>query len=361
MVDLAEIIVKGGRGGDGCLSFLHTRSRKKRIPDGGSGGRGGDVFLIADSNLSTLIDFHTQAVFKAGDGRRGGSNGKTGRQGDDLVLKVPLGTVVRGLPSREVLVDLNQPGQKYLVASGGLGGKGNQHFSPTHKLQGFLGESGHLELEVQLIADLGLVGLPNAGKTTLLNALTSAHGEVAPYPFTTLSPNLGVMPSGVVLADIPGLVEGASEGRGLGDQFLRHAKRTRGLIHVLAFPLEEEVSVPQEVWNNYLLVRKELAEYDHSLEVKPQMVVLNKVDLAPNKEVLERALGFLREKGLKVVPVSALSGEGFRDLQRELEAFFNAAPPRIEPVKTSPVFGIEDLNVSSLVFDARKSEESPSR
>jgi GTP-binding protein len=281
-IDTAEIEVQSGRGGNGIVSFHREKYLPKGGPDGGDGGKGGDVFIVADSRLGTLLDFRYRKQYKAGNGKNGGSNNRTGASGMDCYIRVPLGTLVYSEANEELLGDLIEEGQKVLLAKGGRGGLGNAHFkSPTLRAPRTctLGEAGEiktLRLELKLLADVGLVGLPNAGKSTLLSKLSSAKPKIAPYPFTTLIPNLGIVQykeySNFTVADIPGLIEGAHSGKGLGDEFLRHIERTRVLVFLIDITSIDLRKDFQTLWN-------ELRQYDPGLTEKPHLVILTKVDL----------------------------------------------------------------------------------
>lgn len=359
MVDLVKITVQAGDGGDGCVSFQRHRYQRYRLPDGGDGGSGGQVYLVGDTNLSTLIDFRSRCIFKAEDGQRGGSNRKRGANGRHLILRVPLGTVVSREVGKAVLADIKQSDQPFLLARGGKGGKGNAHFRSVHLIsdnstKGAPGEILKVQLEVQLIADVGLIGLPSAGKTTLLNALTSAHGKVGNYPFTTLEPNLGVTPEGLVLADIPGLIAGASKGKGLGDEFLRHVRRTRGLIHLLAY--EEELggeAASARLWENYGVVQTELANYNPDLVRRPQIIALNKTDLIKDSRLLRKIKTFFSEKGLQILPISAKNKSNLPLLRRQLRQLQQDGTAReADTSQTKVVFAAYDLPHKNLVFPA---------
>ncbi len=282
LIDQAVINAYAGDGGNGCLSFRREKYVPRGGPDGGDGGRGGDVLLIADPQLSTLLDYHYRQHYRAERGQHGGGKKKTGASGEDLVLRVPPGTGVKDSDSGEVLGELLQPGDRLVVARGGRGGRGNAAFaSPTNQAPrehepGQVGEERRIELELKLIADVGLVGKPNAGKSTLLSAVSAARPKVADYPFTTLEPHLGVARLSsertLVVADIPGIIEGAHEGKGLGLRFLRHIERTRILAYMIPVDCEDPVA-------EYQLLRGELEEYSRELASKPHCIVFSKADL----------------------------------------------------------------------------------
>ena len=321
-VDHATILVKAGDGGNGCVSFRREKFIPKGGPDGGDGGKGGDVLLVAQSNLATLYDFKGKTRFEAGHGGHGKGKNKTGKDGEDITVRLPVGTIVTDAEHHHILKDLKKEGQMLLVVRGGKGGRGNKHFaSPTNQTPRFAtpGEKGkerRLELELELIADVGIIGLPNAGKSTLLSRLSNAHPKIASYPFTTLAPELGIMecPEGerLVLADIPGLIEGAHAGRGLGDSFLRHIERTRLLMHIV----DCSGSPPfGDVAGAYETVRKELVLYSKKLAATPSIVVANKMDIpeaTKNLKILEKRLG------KKVSAVSGVTGKGLRKLKFEI-------------------------------------------
>ncbi|MCL1875582.1 MAG: GTPase ObgE [Synergistaceae bacterium] len=319
-VDLVEIHVAAGVGGDGCLSFRREKYIPKGGPDGADGGKGGDVILEAVPGILTLADFQYKRRFQAGRGESGKGAMKIGAGGENVIIRVPCGTVIRDANTGKLLADLINAGDNIIVARGGRGGKGNAHFAtstrraPRFAQKGDKGEERDLKLELKLIADVGLVGLPNAGKSSLLAALSNAEPKIACYPFTTLSPNLGVLSvddQQVILADVPGLVEGAHENKGLGHYFLRHVERTRILIHVI--DVADETIAPIAQWN---ILRDEFAAYSEDLLMRPCVVVANKSDLLTN-ETLSKADEFCSEisqKGIKCLITSALSGEGVESL-----------------------------------------------
>src|SRR5512135_3220367 len=316
-IDEAEILVRSGKGGDGMVHFHREKFVPLGGPDGGDGGRGGSLILEVRPTLNSLQAFRHVTRYVADNGRNGGPNDMSGKSAEDLFVLVPPGTVVSDAATGAVLGDLTEPQQRLTVCKGGRGGRGNTHFkSPTHQAprtaeRGEPGEEKHLKLELKLIADIGLIGVPNAGKSTLLSVLTNAKHKIAPYPFTTLEPNLGVAQVDdertVVLADIPGLIEGASHGAGLGLDFLRHVQRTRVLIHLLdglsADPLAD-----------YSQINSEMALFDPDLARKPQVVALNKID---QPEVQERLAGIKKEmksRGIELMAVSALARTNVREL-----------------------------------------------
>jgi GTP-binding protein len=325
-VDEAIIKVMSGKGGNGCASFRREKFIPFGGPNGGDGGQGGSVYLVADENLNTLVDFRYQRTHRAKSGENGMGSDCTGKSGEDLSIKVPIGTLVYDEETQELLGDLAQNGQTLKVAIGGRGGLGNTHFkssinrAPRQFTHGEMGETRALKLELKLLADVGLLGLPNAGKSTLIRAVSAAKPKVADYPFTTLHPNLGVVSvsnyRSFVIADIPGLIEGAAEGAGLGIQFLKHLQRTRVLLHLLDIaPLDESdpvVSARQIV--------KELEKFSPELAEKPRWLVLNKVDLLPEEEAKERCKSIVKKLKWKgpVYIISGLSRQGLQALMQDL-------------------------------------------
>ncbi|MEW5734911.1 MAG: GTPase ObgE [Thermodesulfobacteriota bacterium] len=331
-LDEAKLVVSSGNGGGGCLSFRREKFIPRGGPDGGDGGKGGDVILAAGGKR-TLYHFRFKHEFCAENGRPGQGSQKSGKSGADLILTVPPGTLVTDDDTGEVLADLVSEGDSVMVCRGGRGGKGNKHFATaTHRTPRFSqpGEEGQtrtLRLTLKLIADVGIVGLPNAGKSSLIAAMSAARPEIAPYPFTTLTPNLGVVtaPFGepFVAADIPGLIEGAHEGVGLGDRFLRHVERTRILVHLVdasTLP-DDDPAAPLAV------VNRELVSYNPALMQKPQIVVLNKLDIP---EAQEKADAFERALGRPVRRISAATGQGVSALVRELASLIAARKPATE-------------------------------
>ena len=323
-IDQARIAVKAGRGGDGIVAFRREKYVPAGGPSGGDGGRGADVLLVADANLQTLLDFKYKRQFLAVDGRRGGPNRCTGASGNQLVIKVPCGTVVRDARTSILLGDLTAAGEELLVAFGGRGGLGNAHYlsnrnrAPEKFTEGREGEEWLLQLELKLLAEVGIIGLPNAGKSTLISVLSAARPKIADYPFTTLVPNLGVVrrPSGdgTVFADIPGLIAGAAQGAGLGHDFLRHIERTRLLIHLID-------SSAEDVLADLNVVEGELTAYGHGLDQRPRLVVLNKIELldsASLEEMLEKVSQQVQARG--GLPVLAISAAASKNLPQLLAA-----------------------------------------
>lgn len=322
-VDEAIIKVDAGKGGNGCLSFRREKFIPRGGPDGGDGGDGGSIYFQASDELNTLVDFRYTRQYKAQNGKSGMGSNCNGKKGDDLIIKVPLGTLVYDIDSGELLVDMNQADQPVLIAQGGFHGLGNTRYkssvnrAPTQTSEGSLGESRHLRLELRVLADVGLLGLPNAGKSTLIRAVSGSKAKVADYPFTTMHPGLGVVQvssyKSFVMADIPGLIEGASEGAGLGHRFLKHLSRTCVLLHVIDIaPLDGSSPV-----DNAKAIIKELADYNPDLVNKPRWLVLNKIDMIPDKVACEEQIASII-KGLnwkdKVFTISAISKQGTEEL-----------------------------------------------
>ncbi len=319
-IDRAKIHVKAGDGGNGIVSFRREKFVPKGGPDGGDGGRGGNVVFVADPGLVTLLDFRYRQHLKAGRGRHGEGSNRHGRDGKDILVPVPVGTMLRDVETGALIVDLTEAGQRAVVARGGRGGRGNAHFAtPTHRVpreaeRGGAGEERWVEVELRLIADVGLVGVPNAGKSTILSRVSAARPKIADYPFTTTHPILGVVriPDGrvFVLADIPGLIEGAHAGAGLGHDFLRHISRTRVLIHVL------DLSPERDPLADLAAVNEELRRYDPALLNRPMLVALNKIDLPEARRRIPELRARVAALGLDSWPISAATGEGLPELLR---------------------------------------------
>ena len=343
-VDEATIDVAAGDGGAGCASFRREKFIPFGGPNGGDGGRGGSIFAVADQNLNTLIDYRYARRHEARNGEAGRGADQFGAAGDDIVLRMPVGTILCDFETGERLAELLVPGDKQLVCKGGDGGFGNLHFktstnrAPRQKTPGWPGEHKKLKLELRVLADVGLLGMPNAGKSTLIAAISNARPKIADYPFTTLHPNLGVVRVGpeqsFVVADIPGLIEGAAEGAGLGHQFLRHLQRTRLLLHLVDFaPFDDSVDPVAQA----KAIVKELKKYDTALHAKPRWLVLNKMDMVDGDERAERVADFVRRTRSKapVFEVSALTRQGLEPLLKavyqHVAASKNATPAPVDP------------------------------
>lgn len=364
LVDLAKITVKAGDGGDGHVSFRREKYIAKGGPDGGDGGNGGSVYLVGDENMMTLRDFKARKRFEAQVGVQGGKKRMKGGNGEDLRIRVPLGTLI--YQENGVLIgDIVEDKQELLVATGGIGGKGNDRFksstnqTPMQYTRGTAGEEKELKLEVKLLADVGLIGFPNAGKSTLINKLAGTSAKVANYPFTTLSPNLGVLKSRsgkeIVFADVPGLIEGASEGKGLGDEFLRHIERTRLIVHIID-SFSPDAGSPEEVVEKsleaYKVIRKELESFGGNLIKKDEIVVLNKIDIQDVADTFEVIHEAFKKIGVPVLGISALTGLGVNELLAEIEKRLENAPKAPEFEVKSPVkaYSINDLPNRRLIF-----------
>lgn len=338
--DEAKIYVRGGDGGNGCVSFRREKFVPFGGPNGGNGGKGGDVYLVASAHLNTLIQFQHKVHFKAERGEHGRGKDQFGKSGADLFVEVPVGTVVFDAETGELLADLTEDGQKALVARGGRGGRGNASFAtPTNQApriaeKGEPGEERWLRLELRLIADVGIVGAPNAGKSTLLAAVSAARPKIADYPFTTLIPNLGVVEvdgATFVMADIPGLIEGAHHGAGLGDKFLRHIRRTRVLVHLLDGAAPDPLA-------DFAAINRELELFSPDLAQKPQIVVLNKMDLPEARDKWPRVATVLKRQGREALAISAATGEGVQTLLRQVAAMLRELPRAPAPAPEQKVF-----------------------
>jgi len=347
-VDEAYIDIAAGDGGNGCVSFRHEKYKEFGGPNGGDGGRGGHVFAVADPNLNTLVDFRFSRRHEAKRGQHGMGSDMFGAMGDDVTLKMPVGTIITDAETGEVLYELLQPGEVLMIAKGGDGGFGNMRFksainrAPRQKTPGWPGEKKELKLELKVLADVGLLGMPNAGKSTLIAAISNARPKIADYPFTTLHPNLGVVRVGpeqsFVVADVPGLIEGASDGAGLGHLFLRHLQRTRLLLHMIDFaPFDETVDPVTQA----KAIVGELKKYDKALYDKPRWLVLNKLDMVPVEEREARVKDFIKRFKYKgpVFEISALTREGCETLIKTIFQHIKAQQiQEQEPVYIDPRF-----------------------
>ncbi|HEY8101525.1 MAG TPA: GTPase ObgE [Burkholderiaceae bacterium] len=325
-IDEAKIEVIAGDGGNGCASFCREKFRPFGGPDGGDGGKGGSIWAVADRNINTLVDYRFSKLHKARNGENGRGADCYGKGADDIMLRMPVGTLIIDQNDGEIVADLTEHDQQVLLAKGGEGGWGNIHFksstnrAPRQKSDGKEGERRELRLELKVLADVGLLGMPNAGKSTFITAVSNARPKIADYPFTTLHPNLGVVrvshEKSFVIADIPGLIEGAAEGAGLGIQFLRHLQRTRLLLHIVDLAPFENVDPVKEA----KAIVKELKKYDESLYDKPRWLVLNKLDMVPDEDRKKRVKDFIKRFGWKgpVFEISALTREGCEDLVVEI-------------------------------------------
>ncbi len=376
MVDKVQISIKAGDGGAGKVSFRREKYIPKGGPDGGDGGDGGDVYFVVDHNMATLLDFRSKPNYMAESGHPGGKKNMGGSNGADLVIKVPAGTLVYEVIDEKPLLVADMHGdsaqsRKMLIAKGGRGGKGNTFFksatnrTPMTAQSGTKGEQKQVILEIKMVADVGLVGLPNAGKSTLINLLTNARAKTADYPFTTLSPNLGQykLKTGetLILADIPGLIDGASLGKGLGDDFLRHIERTRVIVHLidpLAFDegaqAGEVTALVKHAVDSYTAIRRELTAYGAGLEKKPELVVINKLDLTEVRNAFEAILTALTKVGVTALGISSVTGEGIDEFENRLLAVLQNVPKRVTfereqtPVK---IYTIDNLPRSRMVIN----------
>lgn len=349
-VDYAKIIIKSGDGGNGAATFRREKYVAAGGPDGGDGGRGGDVYFEVDPNANTLIDFRFTKKFKAENGQNGSGGHKFGKSGQDIIVKVPVGTIVKDAESGKVIVDMSKEGQKELILKGGRGGKGNSHFAtstrqaPRFAIDGEPGKEKEIILELKLLADVGLVGFPNVGKSTILSRVTKATPKIADYHFTTIDPNLGVVKTeygdSFVLADIPGIIEGASEGVGLGIQFLRHVERTRLLLHVLDVAGTEGRN-PVDDFNK---INEELKKYSEKLAARKQIIVANKIDSIQDDENYKALEKLAKENDMEIYKISAVTGEGLNEL-------FNHVAKIIKTLPKEEIVEVEDRIVYTLEED----------
>lgn len=320
-IDEVNITIISGKGGDGCVAFRREKFVPFGGPDGGDGGDGGSIFFVADDGVNTLVNFRGKKIYKAQLGENGRGSQCHGPYGEDLIIKVPVGTIIRDIESGQVLSDLDQAGKKTLLAQGGRGGLGNMNFksstnqAPRYAKEGELGVELEIELELKLIADIALIGLPNAGKSTLISAISAARPKIADYPFTTLEPNLGVVSMGdesFVVADIPGLIENASDGKGLGIKFLKHIERTSAFVHLVdcSCCLEE-----YEAFESYITVRDELAKFKDEMLGKREIICLTKIDAMSEEEIEKFVSYFEKQLDKKILPISSVSGRNIKTLK----------------------------------------------
>lgn len=348
--DYVKIIAKAGNGGNGAISFRREKYVAAGGPDGGDGGKGGDIYFEVDPDSNTLIDFRYNKKFKAESGKNGEGGNRYGKSGQDLYIKVPIGTIVRDANTNEILADLSEPGQKALILAGGRGGKGNSHFAtstrqaPRFAQDGEKGEERELILELKLLADVGLIGFPNVGKSTFLSMTTSATPKIADYHFTTLEPNLGVVKTdygdSFVIADIPGIIEGASEGTGLGIQFLRHIERTRLLLHVI----DVSGSEGRNPVEDFYTINNELKQYSEKLSKRKQIIVANKIDVMQDEELYKELEKVAKENNMEIFKISAATNQGVSELIKHVSDVLKTLPKE-------NLIEIEDRKVYTLKDD----------
>ena len=331
-VDYTKIIIKSGDGGNGAITFRREKYIPSGGPDGGDGGKGGDIYFEVDPDSNTLIDFRYHKKYKAQNGENGSGSNCTGKSGEDLIIKVPIGTVVKEASTGKVIADLSEQGQKELILPGGRGGKGNSHFAISTRQAPHFSQSGEKGIEVEvilelkLLADVGLIGYPNVGKSTILSVVTAATPKIADYHFTTINPNLGVVKTdygdSFVLADIPGIIEGASEGVGLGIQFLRHIERTRLLLHVI----DVSGSEGRNPVDDFYKINEELGKYSKQLSKRKQIIVANKIDAMQDSSLYQTLENLAKEKGLEIFKISAVTGQGLKELFQRVSEVLKTLP-----------------------------------
>ena len=347
--DYVKIIAKAGNGGNGAISFRREKYVAAGGPDGGDGGKGGDIYFEVDPDSNTLIDFRYNKKFKAENGKNGEGAHKYGKSGEDLYIKVPIGTIVRDAKTNKVIADLSHEGQKKLILAGGRGGKGNSHFAtstrqaPRFAQDGEKGEEKELILELKLLADVGLIGFPNVGKSTFLSMTTSATPKIADYHFTTLEPNLGVVKTdygdSFVIADIPGIIEGASEGTGLGLQFLRHIERTRLLLHVI----DVSGSEGRNPVEDFYTINNELKQYSEKLSQRQQIIAANKVDILQDENLYSELEKVAKEKGIEIFKISAATGQGISELIKHIAEILKTLPKEdLIEIEDKKIYTLED-------------------
>ena len=331
-VDYTKIIIKSGDGGNGAITFRREKYIPSGGPDGGDGGKGGDIYFEVDPDSNTLIDFRYHKKYKAQNGENGSGSNCTGKSGEDLIIKVPIGTVVKEASTGKVIADLSEKGQKELILPGGRGGKGNSHFATSTRQAPHFSQSGEKGIEVEvilelkLLADVGLIGYPNVGKSTILSVVTAATPKIADYHFTTINPNLGVVKTdygdSFVLADIPGIIEGASEGVGLGIQFLRHIERTRLLLHVI----DVSGSEGRNPVDDFYKINEELGKYSKQLSKRKQIIVANKIDAMQDSSLYQTLENLAKEKVLEIFKISAVTGQGLKELFQRVSEVLKTLP-----------------------------------
>ena len=354
-VDYVKIIIKSGDGGNGAATFRREKYVAAGGPDGGDGGKGGDIYFEVDPDSNTLIDFRYNKKFKAEDGQNGSGSHRFGKSGSDFVVKVPIGTIVKDAETGKVIVDMSKPGQKELILKGGRGGKGNSHFAtstrqaPRFAIDGEKGKEKEIILELKLLADVGLVGFPNVGKSTILSKVTKATPKIADYHFTTIDPNLGVVKTehgdSFVIADIPGIIEGASDGVGLGLRFLRHVERTRLLLHVIDVASIEG----RDPVNDFNIINEELKKYSEKLASRKQIIVANKIDSMQDENNYKKLEELAKEKNIEIYKISAVTGEGLNPL-------FNHVAEVLKKLPKEDIVDLEDRVVYTLEDEADEFE-----
>ncbi len=356
--DYAKITIKSGNGGNGAATFRREKYVAAGGPDGGDGGKGGSIYFVVDKDLNTLLDFRYKKIFKAENGQNGSGNNCYGKKGEDLYIGVPVGTIIKDSETGKVLADLSSENQKELVLPGGRGGKGNVHFAtstrqaPRFSQDGEKGQEKEIILELKLLADVGLIGFPNVGKSTFLSRVTSAKPKIADYHFTTIIPNLGVVKSiygdSFVIADIPGIIEGASTGVGLGIQFLRHIERTRLLLHVIDVS-GTEGRIPVQ---DFEIINKELKEYSEKLSTRKQIIVANKLDVMQDENLLKELEEFAKNENIELFKISAVTGEGIDNLMNHVTEVLKQLPKEeLIEVKEKMVYTLEDKDEFSVTRD----------
>jgi GTP-binding protein len=359
--DYVKITAKAGNGGNGAISFRHEKYVAAGGPDGGDGGKGGDIYFVVDQDANTLIDFRYKKKFKAENGNNGEGARRFGKSGEDLYIKVPIGTIIKDAKTERVLADLSEKNQKALILHGGRGGKGNSNFAtatrqaPRFAQDGEDGEEKELILELKLLADVGLIGFPNVGKSTLLSIVTDAKPKIADYHFTTLDPNLGVVKKeygeSFVIADIPGIIEGASEGIGLGTQFLRHIERTRLLLHVI----DVSGSEGRNPVEDFYTINNELKKYSQKLSERKQIIVANKIDSMQDESLYKNLEKLAKEKGLEIFKISAATNTGIKELIIHVSQVLKTLPKEnlIEISNEEKLYTLEDEEPFTITMDGK--------